>query len=159
MQSTVWLDKSCLILLGPYVSTCKCSLQGFFGLVQGLWSPLHIWCWGPTRILPGHSTGNLYYGDPAAFSLWVRSLHMRQPIIDGVDVGAGQDITLNLVLGSYMIVVPDGNWGQLSHAHYFQGFSPIGLSPGSDLFCWHSWMPALLSQGWGSGIAFPLLWP
>ena len=49
-----------------------------------------------------------FCGDPAALGLWVRSLHVLQQIIDGVDVGAGQVITLDLVLNTvYCQFFPD----------------------------------------------------
>lgn len=44
---------------------------------------------------------------------------MLQEIINGVDVGAGQVITLGLGLDSCRVGMPDGKCGQLFHAHDF----------------------------------------
>lgn len=46
----------------------------------------------------------LWCGDPAALDLQARPLHMLQQVMDGVDVGAGQVITLVLALGSCRVV-------------------------------------------------------
>lgn len=42
---------------------------------------------------------------------------MLHQIIDGVGVGAGQVITLDLGLDSCRVGPPDGKWGQISHGH------------------------------------------
>lgn len=114
MEAALWSNKSHCEPLCPYISTCKCSLQRVICLVWGPWSPLHIRCRASTRTLPGRPDATLCYGDPAALFLWVRFLYVFQQIIDGVDVGAGQVITLVLGLGSCRVGPTDGWWGSSS---------------------------------------------
>lgn len=85
------------------------------------WSPLHICGWALTRPLPGI----LCCRDPAALDLRVSSLHVLQQTIDGVDVAAGQVITLSLGLGICRVGLPDGKRGQLSYDHNFGTRKPI----------------------------------
>lgn len=53
--------------LFPYFSICKFSLQRVFGLFRSPWFPLQVRCCAPTRILLGHSTAALCFGDPCGF--------------------------------------------------------------------------------------------
>lgn len=115
MEAAVWSNKSWHISLCPYISTCKYLLQRVIGWVVCPWYPLHVQWWTSTRILPGHPAVILCCG--LFWGLWIRSLHMLQQIIDGMDVEAGQVITLGWGLSSYRVGLPDGKWGQFSHGH------------------------------------------
>lgn len=95
MEPAVWHRESRSKPFRLYIFTCKCSSQRVIGLVQGLWFLLHHQCWALIRTFV-----SLCYGDPAALGLPVRSLHILQQIVDRMDVGAGQVITLGLGLSS-----------------------------------------------------------
>lgn len=125
------------------------SLQVFIAMIH--WSGLRLrnstTCsmLATPRTLRGHSVGALCCGHPAALGLWVRFLHMVQQIVDGMDVGLGQVITLGLGLGlgSYRAGPPDGKW-ELSHAHCFWRGSPTPPLTGPDLLCCPGGMQGLL---------------
>lgn len=85
------------------------------GLVQGLWFLLHYWTWALIKAPPGYPVVALCCGDPTALDLQIRSLHIFQQTIDGVDDGAGQFITLGLGLGCRVGLL-DVKWAQFSLA-------------------------------------------
>ena len=96
--------------------------------------------------LSGHPAGSLCCGDPAVLGLWVRSFHVLQQIIDGVNIGEGHVITQDLGLGSCRVVLSDGKWGQLSHTHDFRAGSPRHPLTLLNLLC---------CRWWGTGPALP----
>lgn len=49
---------------------------------------------------------------------------MLQQVIDGVDIGAGQVITMDLDLDSYKAGLTNVKWLQLFHGHNFRAGSP-----------------------------------
>lgn len=117
MEPPIGPNKSCFY---PLVHT---SLLEVFS-AKSHWSgsrplsPLHVQFRAPTRTLPVHPTATLCCG------LQVRSLYLLCQIIGEVDVGAGKIITLGLSLGSCMIGLSDGNWGQHYHVHNSRADSP-----------------------------------
>lgn len=96
MDAAVWHSESHSKLLCPDIFI-QCSLQEVIDLVQGLWLQLCYLCWTLTETLP---VVTLCCGNPAAVGLGVSPFHVPQQIVDGVDVGVGQFITLVLSLGS-----------------------------------------------------------
>lgn len=58
---------------------------------------------------------------------------MLSQIIDGVDIRAGQVITLDYSLSRCMVCLPDKKWGQLSHAYSFGAGSVTPELTGLDL--------------------------
>lgn len=108
--------------------------------------PPYVWCWVANQTLPGCPAGALCCGDPAAFRLWVRSLHMLQKIVHGVDVVPGQVITLDVGLDSCRVVLPDEKWGWLYRGHNFQAGSPTPVQTVLSLLSFPGEVQGLLSQ-------------
>ena len=100
MEAAAWHRESLCEPLCPYIFTCKCSLQRDIGLVWGLQFLSPYRCWALTRVSLGYCVVTLSWGDPAALGLQIRSLHMLQKILDGMDDGASQVLSLCLGLGS-----------------------------------------------------------
>lgn len=96
MDAAVWHSESHSKPLCPD-NFIQCSLQEVIDLVRDLWLQLHYLCWALTETLP---VVTLCCGNPTAVGLGVSLLHVPQQIVDGMDVGVGQFITLVLSLGS-----------------------------------------------------------
>ena len=84
----------------------------------GLSFQLHYRCWALTRTPLGYPVAVLCHGDQTALNLQDLSLHVFQQIIDGMDVGVGQLITLFLGLGSYRIDQPTSRPTPLACPHH-----------------------------------------
>ena len=82
--------------LGPYIFTCKCSLQWVIGLFWDLWLLFHYLYWNFTRTPLGYPIVALCHRNPLALNLQDKLFHMLQQIIEGVDVNVVQLKTLHL---------------------------------------------------------------
>jgi hypothetical protein len=70
-----------------HIFTCKCSLQGIIGLVQGLRLLLRCRHWILTGTPLGCLVIALCHGDPAALDLQDWLLYTLRQVVDEVDVG------------------------------------------------------------------------
>ena len=72
-----------------------------------VWFLLHYLCWALTTVLLGHPVVALHCGDSAALGLWESHLpELYQFIIDGMDIGVGNVLTLTLSLGGCRVGQP-----------------------------------------------------
>lgn len=65
----------------------------------------------------------------------VSSLHVLRQMLDGVDVAAGQVITLGLGLHICRVDLPDRKWGQLSYDYNFGTDKPTPSQTVLALLC------------------------
>lgn len=99
MEAAVHLSNSCCKSHGPYISTCKSSLQRIIGLARGL-SLHYMFNAGPQLSLPSGLVFSQCCGDGAALGPLIRYFQVLLLIIKGMDIGAGQVIIVGLGLGS-----------------------------------------------------------